>query len=159
VEPGSLIELVSLGDHELGLQLFDDKRMFVLDESHPLGHTYKPIVLPDSLRQAIYLPNGAAESSRGEELLPAIVRTLKPYAEVQDCMLSALAVWGITTWVSDFLGEPISLLVSGDFDHAISLSPEVHQKAIEWFERLVRPHASLAHVRSIGKTRLENFYL
>ena len=74
IESGSLIELVSSGDRELGLHLFDDKKMFVLDQSHPLGRAYQAITLPDSLRRAIYLPSSAAESSRDEELVPTIMR-------------------------------------------------------------------------------------
>lgn len=122
VAEGVLLELVaSETERDLELVFFDGEKVFRASAGNALTNSYRPIAISTSLLQAIYFPANAAESAKDDELVSAMVGTLRPYAEVQESVLHGLAVWCVTTWLADFLAAPIALLVSGDFSHAMSL--------------------------------------
>ena len=122
VAEGILLELVaSETGQKLELLSFDGEKVFRDSAKNVLTNSYRPIAISTSLLRAIYFPTKAAESAKDDELVSAMVGTLRPYAEVQESILYGIAVWCTTTWLADFLAAPIALLVSGDFSHAMSL--------------------------------------
>ena len=119
---GSAIELVSADSENLALLHYTGKSVTIAQDVRCAGRVYRPIELHPSIKRAIRLPGGIADSVVPAATFRELAALHQDHIALPEHQAFLAAVWAVTTWFADFLPSPPPLIVSGgDLSQAIKL--------------------------------------
>jgi hypothetical protein len=113
---GSAIELVSdpsANNNGLALLLWNGTRSVIAPTAEHDGKVYEPPDLHASIHRAVKLPREATPYGTTKILVANIREVFEHYVGLPVNEATLLAMWAITTWVSDCVSSPPNLLLSG----------------------------------------------
>jgi hypothetical protein len=118
---GSLIELVTSADNGKPALLFwNGKRVCIAQQIDHLRQVYRPLELEVSIRQAMRFPSAARPYASIKALFKEIANLFERYIGLSAPEAAMATAWTATTWFSDCLSSPPTLVVSGpDMGHAV----------------------------------------
>jgi hypothetical protein len=119
---GTLIELVAPADNRKPALLFwNGNRVRIAPQIDHLRQVYRPLELDVSIRQAMRFPSAARPYASTKALFNGIANLFERYIGLSAPEAVMATAWTATTWFSDCLSSPPTLVVSGpDMSHAIT---------------------------------------
>jgi hypothetical protein len=122
VAPNCLLDLISPDGQRLELLVLEDGSISTKRALIHASGIYEPVSLEPGVRGAIHFPAAVAPCEKAQVLVDELSRVLGRYLEPQeDDDLLCIAIWNLSTCIWDFLPAPITLLITGDANHAFAL--------------------------------------
>jgi hypothetical protein len=120
---GSAIELVSSATvNQLNLLFWHEDRQKIAPRIEYRGSIYEAPELDESLRKAIRFPSDVKKFGTNKQLFAQIQILFERYVGLTSPESALLTAWVCSTWFSDCLSSPPTLMISGpETDPAITL--------------------------------------
>jgi hypothetical protein len=121
---GPVIELVSTGSangNKPSLLFWDGEKALFGPQAEYGGNVYRPLDLHPSIWSATRLPGAVVDYGATGAFLKGVANLFERYVGFSASEAMLVAMWNATSWLSDCLSSPPTLVVSGpDISHAIT---------------------------------------